>query len=312
VSDGPLEGVAHASGSVPSGYLMMLASAAFASMSACSHGLATRCDWRIIAVARAGIAFALTIWLAQIGGVRVVFRWPATLWMRSIVGSFSMMFTFYALSELPVATAVTLFNTFPIWVTLLAWPVLRERPSAAFALALTNGIAGVVLIEQGKIGNETELLTSMVGPIRGAVAAALLAAFCTAVVMLGLHRLRYINSLAIVVHFSGVATLACAAFAGATPLLFPNWPIDWSVLADPATLLLLAAVGGLATLGQIMMTRAFSLGQPQRLAVVGLTQVVFALGFDLWIWHYHLNVAEFAGLAMILGPVAWLVGRRRA
>ena len=59
------------------------------------------------------------------------------------------------------------------------------------------------------------------------------------------------------------------------------------------------------------MTKAFSIGPPQRLAVVGLTQVVFALGFDLWIWDYHLNFAELAGLALILGPVAWLVGRRR-
>ena len=130
-------------GSLNSAYLLMLASAAaFASMSACSHGLAHRCDWRIITVARGGIAFALTTWLAKAADIRVVFRWPGTLWMRSIVGSFSMLFTFYALAKLPVATAVTLFNTFPIWVTLLAWPVLRERPSALFALALASGIAG--------------------------------------------------------------------------------------------------------------------------------------------------------------------------
>jgi drug/metabolite transporter (DMT)-like permease len=222
-----------------------------------------------------------------------------------------MLFTFYALANLPVATAVTLFNTFPIWVTMLAWPVLGERPSAAFAVALVSGIAGVVLIEHGKAVNDGMAIAGTIGPIRGAVAAALFAALCTAIVMLGLHRLRYINSLAIVVHFSGVATVACVAFAVATPLLFPEWRLDWRVIADPITLLLLAAVGGLATLGQITMTRAFSLGRPQRLAVVGLTQVIFALGFDLGIWGYHLNMWEVAGLALILAPVAWLVGRRR-
>lgn len=294
-------------------YLLMLASAAaFASMSACSHGLAGRCDWRIIAVARAGIAFVLTVWLAKAGGVRVVFDWPLTLWVRSIVGSFSMLFTFYALANLPVATAVTLFNTFPIWVTLLAWPVLKERPSAAFVVALASGIAGVVLIENGNALSDGLIAAETIRPIRGAIMAALFAALCTAVVMLGLHRLRNINSLAIVVHFSGVATVACAAFAFLTPLLFPEWRLDWRVLAEPLTLLLLVAVGVLATLGQITMTRAFSLGRPQRLAVVGLTQVIFALGFDLWLWDYHLNVAEITGLLLILAPVAWLVGRRRA
>jgi drug/metabolite transporter (DMT)-like permease len=293
-------------------YLLMLASAAsFASMSACSHGLSGRCDWRIIAVARAGIAFALTTWLAKVGDVRVLFRWPATLWMRSIVGSFSMLFTFYALANLPVATAVTLFNTFPIWVTLLAWPVLKERPSAAFALALASGIAGVVLIENGKTMSAGEIVIA-VDPIRGAIIAALFAAVCTAVVMLGLHRLRYVHSLAIVVHFSAVATVVCALFAAITPLLSPDWRLDWSVLYDPMTLLLLAAVGVFATLGQITMTRAFGVGRPQRLAVVGLTQVVFALGFDFAIWRFRPDALTFAGLILILAPAAWLVGRRRS
>jgi drug/metabolite transporter (DMT)-like permease len=291
--------------------LMLMSAAAFATMSACSHGLSQRCDWRFIAVARGGIAFGLTAWLAHLGGVRVVFRWPATLWMRSLVGSFSMLFTFYALSKLPVATAVTMFNTFPIWVTLLAWPVLGERPTAAFALALASGIAGVVLVEHGKAVAEGAAGSSIIASVRPAIAAALLAAVCTAVVMLGLHRLRYIHSLAIVVHFSAVATIVCTAFAAVTPLLFPDWPLDWSALADPVTLSLLAAVGGLATVGQITMTRAFGLGRPQGLAVVGLTQVVFALGFDLAIWSYHPDVMEMAGLVLILAPVAWLVGRRR-
>ncbi len=291
---------------------MLASAAAFAAMSACGHGLSARCDWRIISVARAGVALMLTVWLAKAVGVRVIFHWPATLWMRSIVGSFSMLFTFYALSDLTVATAVTLFNTFPIWVTLLAWPVLGERPSAVFLIALASSVAGVVLIEHGKGDVNGMAVAETIGPIRGAVAAALLAAVCTAIVMLGLHRLRNINSLAIVVHFSGVATIACAAFAIATPLLFRDWPLAWGAVADPVTLLLLAAVGALATVGQITMTRAFGLGRPQGLAVVGLTQVIFALGFDLGIWGYRLSATEVMGLILILAPVAWLVGRRRA
>lgn len=286
---------------------MLASAAAFASMSACSHALAARCDWRLVAVSRGGIAFALTAWLARAQSVRVLFRWPKTLWMRSVVGSFSMLFTFYALSRLPVATAVTLFNTFPIWVTLLAWPVLGERPSAAFIVALASGVAGVVLIEHGEMAGTTA--TGAAGPLRPAITSALLAAVCTAIVMLGLHRLRTINSLAIVVHFSGVATVAVVGFSLATAT--NGWPIDISVLADPVTLALLLAVGGLATVGQIAMTRAFSIGRPQGLAVVGLSQVVFALGFDLGLWNYHLDGAKLTGIVLVLAPVAWLVGRRR-
>jgi drug/metabolite transporter (DMT)-like permease len=303
--------VAHGMASQRSAYLLMLISAAaFATMSACGHGLAGRCDWRLVAIARGGIAFALTACLARSISVRVLFHWPRTLWMRSVVGSFSLLFTFYTLSRLPVATAVTLFNTFPIWVTLLAWPVLGERPTAAFLAALTSGVAGVVLIEHGETSAMPESVAGSTAVVRFAIVCALCAALCTAIVMLGLHRLRTINSLAIVVHFSGVATLAVIGFVVVT--ILGGWPIDFAALADPLTIVLLLAVGGFSTIGQIAMTRAFSLGQPQRLAIVGLTQVVFALGFDLGLWDYRLDAVRIAGLVLVLAPVAWLIGRRRA
>jgi drug/metabolite transporter (DMT)-like permease len=289
---------------------MLVSTAAFATMGACSHALAGRCDWRIVAVARAAVAFAITGWLAHVRGVRVLFRWPRTLWVRSFAGSLSLLFTFYALSRLPIALAVTLFNTFPIWVAVLAWPVLGERPTIGLLVALASGVAGVVLIEQGQGGGEVAV--AGIGPVRPAVGAALCAALCTAVAMLGLHRLRYVRSLAVVVHFSAVATVASTAFAVATPLLFPDRPLDWGPVASPTVLLSLAAVGGLASIGQIAMTRAFSLGRPQGLAVVGLSQVVFAFGFDLLIWNYQVALPETVGLLLILSPVAWLVGRRRA
>jgi drug/metabolite transporter (DMT)-like permease len=290
--------------------LMIVSAAAFATMSACSHALAVRCDWRLVAIARGGVAFALTAWLARAGGVRVLFRWPRTLWVRSVVGSFSMLFTFYALSRLPVATAVTLFNTFPIWVTVLAWPVLGERPSPAFLFALASGVAGVSLIESGETGAAAEAVAAGAATVRSAILSALFAALCTAIVMLGLHRLRTINSLAIVVHFSGVATIAVVAFTLVTAL--NGWTLDLAAVADWITVALLFGVGGFATVGQIAMTRAFGIGRPQRLAVVGLSQVVFALAFDLGLWNYRLDAAKLAGLVLVLAPVAWLVGRRRA
>jgi drug/metabolite transporter (DMT)-like permease len=217
--------------------------------------------------------------------------------MRSIVGSFSLILSFYALSSLHISTSYTLFNTFPLWVSLLAWPVLGERPTVAVGLALASGAAGVVLIENPHDG------------FRWASAAALLAALCTAVVMLGLHRLRYLDPLAIVVHFSGVATVFALCYLAAT---VTRTPLDASRLAEPTTLFLLAGVGFFSSIGQIAMTRAFSLGPPQRLAVVGLAQVVFALGFDFAFWGRTLGAAQFAGTLLVLAPVAWLVSRPRA
>ncbi|MFO0807012.1 MAG: DMT family transporter [Gemmataceae bacterium] len=281
-------------------YLLMLGSSlAFATMTTCGHALHDRCDWRITAVFRASLAFLFTLIVARSSRVKLVFWKPRTLWMRSLVGSVSMLFTFYAMKELPVGTLLTLTNTFPIWVTLLAWPVLGERPSAAFAVALASGVVGVYLIEHPTDGS-----------INPATLAALFASFCTAIVMLGLHRLRRIESLAIVVHFSGVATVVCFGYAAYRS--YVGDAIDLTALTRPDTIALLAGVGVFATIGQIAMTRAFGIGSPQKLAVVGLAQVVFALGFDFAIWGHRLDAASAFGTLLILAPVAWLLGRRRS
>jgi drug/metabolite transporter (DMT)-like permease len=217
--------------------------------------------------------------------------------MRSLAGSVSMLLTFYAMARLPVGTLLTLTNMFPLWVTLLAWPLLRERPSALFAVALVSSLAGVALIEAPEGSS-----------IRPETVAALLASFATAIVMLGLHRLKMLDPLAIVVHFSAVATMACLAFA-----LFSSrrlGTIDLQALGDPITLALLAGVGVCGSVGQISMTRAFALGSPQNISVVFLSQVLFALAFDWAIWARTLTATTLVGTALVLAPVAWLLARQ--
>jgi len=76
-------------------------------------------------------------------------------------------------------------------------------------------------------------------------------------------------------------------------------------------MVLLVAVGGLATLGQVLMTSAFQPGPPDRLAVIALSQSVFTLIFDILIWNHPVTYGLLTGMAMILGPGAWLVSRGR-
>ena len=286
-----------AASSVHHAYLLILLSAfSFAVMTACGHAIGERADWRITAVVRA-LVFLFTLLIAARRGTALVVWGPTTLWVRSIAGSISMLLTFYAMARLPVGTLLTLTNTFPLWVTLIAWPVLGHRPTALFTIAIISGILGVVLIE---------------GPqntgIRPASAAALLASLCTAVVMIGLHRLRTVESLAIVVHFSAVATLVCFTYSVVTAATLE--PIDLTALLDPTTIRLLLGVGVCGTVGQVCMTRAFGLGRPQNLSVVFLSQVVFALGFDWAIWGRNMTLITLAGTVLILAPVAWLLTKQ--
>jgi drug/metabolite transporter (DMT)-like permease len=288
------ESSAQAEGEGGRAYLFMLSgSLAFATMGAFSHLAGERCDWQLVAVARCALAFLFTLALAAGSGVRLVLFRPAVLWLRSVAGSVGVLFAFYALTHLPVSTALTLSNTVPVWVTLLAWPVLGQRPRAAVWLAIATGLVGIVLIQRPEAGGD-----------RLAAALALANALSTSVSMIGLNRLRGVDARAVVTHFSGVSTVFTVAF-----MLLSGGRVDYGALGDARTLLLLLGVGLTGTVGQLAMTKAFALGNPSRVSVVGLMQIVFALGFDLLLWQRRFGPLVVLGIVLVVAPSAWLMLR---
>jgi drug/metabolite transporter (DMT)-like permease len=252
------------------------------------------CDWQTVAMFRAGLVAVFGAVVARLTQAKLVF-WPWRLWIRSVAGSCSMVCTFYAFSQLPVADVVTLTNTFPIWVAILAWPLYGHFPGGKMIVAILIGVTGVALVEQphfesGNLG----------------VLSALMAALFTAVAMLGLHSLGNLDPRAIVVHFSAVATVFCfGAF-----LVGPRTH-DAGRLLEFAVMWKLVGMGLTALVGQIFLTMAFAAGAPAKVSVVGLTQIVFALIFDVLLFQHGMNAITLAGTALVIAPTAWLLTRPR-
>jgi drug/metabolite transporter (DMT)-like permease len=237
--------------------------------------------------------------MARLTGAELVLFKPRVLWLRSIAGSISLLCTFYALTQVRPSEVLTLTNTFPIWVAILSWPLLRIRPGLSVWLAAGCGVLGVIVMQQ------PHLEASGWGQ-RLAAPLALFAAFTSAVAMLGLHRLKDLHPWAIVAHFSGVATIfvLVACFVGG--------PVPAEQILDPRIGSRLLAVGVTATLGQLCLTRAFTLGEPSRVSVVGLTQIVFAIGLDVLFDGVPFDLMTLAGIALVMAPTAWVMADRPA
>lgn len=273
-------------------YLFMLVGAfLFALMGALSHLAGERCDWQIVALARASVAFVFSACLALLTGARLVLLGPRVLWVRSVAGSFGVIFAFYALTHLPISTSITLSNTVPIWVTLMAWPVLGQRPGAGVWAAISVGLAGIILIQRPEAAGDRLAALAAVGN-----------ALTTSISMIGLNRLGGVDARAVVTHFSGVATLFTLLF-----ILAAGGRADVGAPRDATTLLLLAGVGLCGALAQLAMTKAFAAGAPSRVSVVGLTQIVFALLLDLLLWHRSFDALVILGIALVVAPSAWLI-----
>lgn len=273
-------------------YLSMLAgSFLFAVMGVMANYLGRSCDWQVIALARCSLALFFTLVLIAIYRVRLAILRPGILWVRSLAGSISMVCSFYALAHMPVGDVLTLTNTFPLWVALLSWPLEGQAPAPSIWLAILFGIAGVVMIQQPQhpTGN-------------WATVAALISSFSTAVAMLGLNKIKGVDPRAIVAHFSAVATV----FALAALFLFGlHQPVENHF--TPSALVLLLGVGVLATFGQIFLTRAFVLGEPTRVSVVGLTQIVFAMILGAVLLDQGFNTWRVLGVVLVVAPTGWVM-----
>jgi drug/metabolite transporter (DMT)-like permease len=256
------------------------------------------CDWRLVALARGLLVLLAAVLIARVYRAKFAIWGPGMLWMRSIAGSLSLVCTFYALSSLPTSEVLTLTNTFPIWVALLSWPLLRQRPGPTVWLAACCGVAGVFLIEFDK--QEFALSRQL------AVGLALMAAVCSAIAMLGMNQIKGIHPWAIVSHFSAVATvtvLLAWVVSGPPPLTpLARWDIG----------LLLLGVGATATLGQYCLTQAFVVGQPARVSIVGLSQILFAMAIEMLLGGPTFGQLTLAGIVLVIAPTAWMMADRAA
>jgi drug/metabolite transporter (DMT)-like permease len=264
---------------------------AFASMGALTRGLRNEFGWEVIALARSVVVLAVSGTLAVVGGVKLRLWRPRALWIRSIAGTISMLCVFYSFTQLPIAIVVTLMNLAPVWVAVLSWPLLKHAVSKGVWFAIFVGLAGVVLIQQPELsqGNFAILV-----PVA--------ASFVVAIVMFSLHHLQHVDHRAVVFHLAAVALLGCTAAVFVSGLQATP-----QISREPLAWLMLAAVGLASATGQLFLTAAFASGPPAKVAVVGLTQVCFAMAYDIVVWGHGFDLLALLGITLVLLPTGWLL-----
>lgn len=201
--------------------------------------------------------------LVLTGPTRAAFATP--YWrlhiQRSVCGVLSLWLYFFALTRLPLATAVTLNYTSPLFLALFAVIWLGERARPTLLLALGLGFLGVVLLLQPHIQRD-QWMVGFIGLVSGVFAAL---AYMNVRAMGSVHE----PEVRIVLYF----TLISAVLSGlgmllpllpATLLQASGWPSAWTPEPPHAvhwrSLPLLLGIGLSALVGQLCMTRAYKTG----------------------------------------------------
>jgi drug/metabolite transporter (DMT)-like permease len=280
---------------------MLSGAASFSVMSFLTHTLNSTYSWELIAAVRTGVALVLTLLLAIATGAQLVLWRPRTLWIRSFAGSVALLANFYAMTHYPISEVLALSNMFPLWVAVLSWPVLGERPRLDAFIAAAFGVAGVFVLQQSASGADAHAPTDSIIP----VIAAVVASFASAIAMLGLHRLKGIDERAIVAHFSGVSLIFTLLALAVLPETTAPQGFTSSSIAP------LLGLGIAATAGQLFLTRAFASGPPTQVSVVGLTQIGFSMILERLFEQRQFSSTTLIGLALVVAPTAWVMTRRR-
>ena len=266
---------------------MLCASLLFAVMGVCVKFASAQYGAGEMVFYRSLVGALFIFGLTRVRRVPLATRIPSMHFWRSASGVVALMLWFSAISGLPLATAMTLNYMSSVWMALflIGGSVLvgAARVDGRLVAAVLIGFAGVALVLRPTV-DQQQLWYGLVGLLSGMIAA-LAYLQVTALGRAGEPEER------IVFYFS-LGGLAAGTL----------WMLVRGISTHtPRGLALLLAIGLLATVAQMMMTRAYRIGRTLANASLQYLGIVFSFVFGALVFDDAVTLSALAGMALIVG-----------
>jgi drug/metabolite transporter (DMT)-like permease len=201
---------------------------------------------------------------------------------RSILGFISLVMFFYAISELPLATAITLNYTSPLAMAAILTIALHEKPKKILLVAILTGFIGVTFLLKPSI-HYGEFLAGGLGLLSGLIAGWVYV-YVAQLGRAGEPDWRTVFYFSLVCTIGGGAWMLIHHFSA---IAFKDLPI-------------LAGLGTCATIAQLAMTRAYRTGNPLVVGSLAYTTVVLASLFGILLWKEMLSMDRWLAIVLII------------
>ncbi|MEA2090994.1 MAG: DMT family transporter, partial [Campylobacterota bacterium] len=214
---------------------------------------------------------------------------------RGFFGFSAMILFFYTITVIPLGEAITLNKTSPLFVTLLAYYLLKEHLDAKIIFALIIGFLGVVLIT--KPFGLAISYEHFLGILGGFFAAA---AYTTIKKIKDIYDARVI-----VLSFVGVGTFLPAILFLVAPYVEapPSLAFLFPTFSYPSTLWvwsLIFLMALISTISQWLLTKAYSASNLSIIGVISYTNIPFAIGFGWMLGDAFPDALTFMGIGLII------------
>lgn len=215
---------------------------------------------------------------------------------RGLTGLGSLLMFFYCITELPLATAISLNYTWPLFMVLFSAIILKEQLHWPVITALAAGFIGVIFLLRPTV-HDDQWVAAMLGLASG---------FFAAIAYLNVKQLGNLgeSEWRVVFYF----TVICAVITGIWLLLTAFSPVTQQNIH------LLIGIGITATLAQLAMTRAYRTGTTLVVSSLGYSTVLFAGIWGVLIWNEILPPVAWLGMGLIIlgGATSGLLGHKMA
>jgi S-adenosylmethionine uptake transporter len=274
---------------------MLFASFVFAIMGVCVKLASATSSTSEIVMCRGLVGMLIIIGLARVQRISLRTTLPWHHAWRGLVGVTALWLWFFAIGQLPLATAMTLNYMAPIWIAAivftLGWWHKQRRFEWGLAAAIVTSFAGVALLLRPTIHAE-----QWVGGLL-----ALVSGFLSALAYIQVKKLGQLGEpeYRVVFYFSASGVIAGLLSGLADSYLRTG---EFRILhsLSGTDVLLLGSIGLTATIAQVAMTRAYRLGAMLVTANLQYTGIVFSSLWGILIWDDHLTLSGWLGIVIIL------------
>ena len=273
-------------GAIPAPWLIVIASLLFATMGVCVKLASADYNVGEITFYRSLTGAVLMLAFARARRGTLATTVPAMHFWRSLSGVTALVLWFYAIGNLPLATAMTLNYMSSVWMALFllggAVALGTSRVDGRLIATVLAGFAGVALILRPTIA-EQQLWHGLMGLISGVIAATAYLQV-TALGRIGEPEYRIVFYFSVAGIVAGAAVMAFAGVHG----------------HSLRGALLLLAVGVLATTAQLMITRAYSTGRPLVNASLQYLGIAFSFAYGVLLFGDKVTPLAVAGMLLIV------------
>ena len=274
---------------------MLFASFVFAIMGVCVKLASATSSTSEIVMCRGLVGMLLIAGFARMQRVSLRTTLPWHHAWRGLVGVTALWLWFFAIGQLPLATAMTLNYMAPIWIAAivftLGWWYKQRRFEWGLAAAIITSFAGVALLLKPTIHAEQWLGGLL----------ALISGFLSALAYIQVKKLGQLGEpeYRVVFYFS-VSGVIAGLLSGLADSYLRTGEFHILHTLTGTDFLLLGSIGLTATMAQVAMTRAYRLGAMLVTANLQYTGIVFSSIWGILIWGDHLSLSGWLGIVIIL------------